>query len=88
MDIRLIGVGARGAALALSGRFAGEQLGVADLGRPHFEILGGFVIILRQQNGATLPKRVATSGRPTAGDDLLGRDSRKRQPSLRNSAAG
>ena len=49
MDIRLIGVGARGAALALSGPFAGEQLGVADLGRPHFEILGGFVIVLRQQ---------------------------------------
>ena len=47
MDIRLIG--ARGPALALSGPFAGEQLGVADLGRPHFEILGGFVIVLRQQ---------------------------------------
>ena len=36
---------------ALSGPFArGEKLGVADLGRPHFEILGGLVIILRQQS--------------------------------------
>jgi|HubBroStandDraft_3_1064219.scaffolds.fasta_scaffold275450_2 hypothetical protein len=36
---------------ALSGPFAlGEKLGVADLGRPDFEILGGLVIILRQQS--------------------------------------
>ena len=37
---------------------------------------------------ATLPNRVATSGRPTAGDGLLGRDSGKPRPSPRNSAAG
>jgi hypothetical protein len=37
------------AALALSERFAvGEKLGVADLGRPNFEILGGLVVILSQ----------------------------------------
>jgi hypothetical protein len=36
---------------ALSGPFArGEKLGVADLRRPDFEILGGLVIILRQQS--------------------------------------
>ena len=36
---------------ALSGPFAlGEKLGVADLGRPDLEILGGLLIILRQQS--------------------------------------
>ena len=29
---------------------SGEKLGVADLGRPDFKILGGLVIILRQQS--------------------------------------
>ena len=37
---------------------------------------------------ATLPNRVATPGWPTAGDGLLGRDSRKPRPSPRNGAAG
>ena len=40
---------------ALSGPFAlGEKLGGADLGRPDFEILGGLVIILRQQSPPTV----------------------------------
>src|SRR5258708_30804702 len=40
---------------ALSGPFAlGEKLGGTDLGRPDFEILGGLVIILRQQSPPTV----------------------------------
>ena len=40
MDLRL-----------LEGPFArGEKLGVAVFGRPDFEIVGGLVIILRQQS--------------------------------------
>ena len=36
---------------ALSTPFAlGEKLGVADVGRPDLEILGGLLIILRQQS--------------------------------------
>jgi len=41
---------------------------------------------LAPASGVTLPNRVATSCRPSAGNGLLGRDSRKRLPSLRNSA--